>query len=315
MILKCVVIRQNLVIMIYLLLLVLWPSYGRGISCEANAAVFFEEGFEAGVPQTFTSQYYGSLRESNRYTIQSMVKNSGQYALRYHFISGTNNVNEYATQHFGDSIAGPVYMNGLGNHYDDLYIQFKVYYSPRYDWSAGNNKIMIVGTQDDKPHSNVCCNPWVSHYITILAGNIGNRGFFNAEANNKKSEIGQWIGLSPNINGYNSTNRYLIEVGKWYTIEIRKKLNDVGQNNGIFEMWIDGVKITERSNILYRVQWDGMFGANFAYGTNFVMLTTYINSPAPQDQDIYYDDIKFSTTYIGINEKAISPPSNLRTLD
>lgn len=284
-------------------------------SVAVGASVFFNESFEAGVPETFLSQYYGNLSVSSRHSIQSNVKASGTYCLRYHFVAGTANVSEYATQHFGDSIAVPVYPNGLGNHYNDIYVQFKVYYSLGYDWSAGNNKIMIIGTQDNRSHGNVCCNPWVSHYITILAGNIGQRGFLNAEGNNKKSVSGQWFGLSPNVNGYNSNNKYYIDTDKWYTIEVHKRLNDIGENNGIFEMWVDGLKIAEYYDVVYRIPWDGAYGANFDYGTNFVMLTTYINNPAPKNQDIYYDDVKFSTTYIGVTGIAPTAPTNLRIID
>jgi hypothetical protein len=190
-----------------LILVILIFIHGGGVLLRyAKASVFFEEGFEAGSPQSFLSQYYGNMIASNRYSIQRAVRASGTYGLRYHFVAGTRNVREYVTQHFGDSLAGPVYPVGLGHHYNDIFVQFKLRYSPAYDWSAGNNKIMIIGTQDDRVHGNVCCNPWVSHYITIHSGNTGRRGFFNAEGNNKRSINGQWFALSPNINGYSTAN-------------------------------------------------------------------------------------------------------------
>lgn len=285
-----------------------------GVS-QAYALNIFEEGFEAGSPQTFLSEYYGNLNASSRYSIQSAMKASGTYGLRYQFVTGTSNVDEYVTQHFGDSQTGPVYPEGAGNHFYDIYVEFKLRYSPGYDWSAGNNKIVIIGTQDDRTHGNACCNPWVSHYITLLAGNIGTRGFFNAEGNNKRSTSGQWFGLSPNINGYSSSNQFFIEPGKWYTIEIHKRLNDEGQSNGIFEMWIEGLKVTGYFNVLYRVPWDGSYGSNLFYGTNFMMFTTYINNPAPQDQDMYYDDVKIGTTYIGVTNEAPNPPTGLKVVN
>lgn len=305
-------------LVIYLLIIIGIISFSDRsgfLISPVKAAVFFAESFETGSPQTFLSQSYGNISTSSRYSIQSAVRASGMYGLRYHFMIGTSNVGEYTTQHFGDSPAGPVHPNGAGNHYNDIYIQFKLYYSLGYDWSAGNNKIMIIGTQDDRNHDNVCCNPWVSHYITILAGNAGPRGFFDAEGNNKISASGQWFGLSPNINGYDSLNRYFINPGRWYTIEVHKRLNDVGMNNGIFEVWINGLKVAEYFTVTYRVPWDGTYGTNFAYGTNFVMLTTYINNPAPRDQDIYYDDVKFSTTYIGTTSVPLSPPTGLRIIN
>jgi hypothetical protein len=92
-------------------------------------------------------------------------------------------------------------------------------------------------------------------------------------------------------------------------------LNDAGQSNGIFEMWVDGLKVAEYLNLGYRVSWDGSYGRNLSYGTNFVMITTYINNPAPQDQDIYFDDVKISTTYIGVVNDSPNPLTGLRVVN
>jgi len=279
------------------------------------AESFFIENWESGTAHTFLSDYYGNFSNSSQWTIQSNVVNDS-YAAEHRFPNGGEGL--HCTQHFGDSTKSPVYENGLGNRYLDLYVQFKIYYPPGYDWSAGNNKQMIIGTDDGIRHDNICCNPWVSHYITLLAGGTGTQGYFNAEGNNKRnpSDGHNWFGLSPNINGFEQ-NRYYIQTGRWYTIEVRRRLNDSGQSNGIFEMWIDGQKVAEHNNVVYRVPWDDTYGADFNYGTNFVMLTAYIDNPAPKEQSMYYDDITFSSTYIGSGNDSVapSPPKNLRIID
>ena len=168
-------------------------------------------------------------------------------------------------------------------------------YSAGYDFSAENNKQIIFGTQDSRRHENTCCNPWVSHYTTIKSWSTG---YFSAEANNKQAASGQWVGLDPNINGYGPSNRYYITTGQWYTVEVRRRLNDAGQDNGIFEMWVNGAKITEYNNVRFRVPWDGTFGADYGYGTNFLMLSHYIVNPAPQDQNMYWDDVRISGSFI-----------------
>lgn len=279
------------------------------------AETFFYENWELGTPQTFLSDYYGNFADSSQWTIQSNVAN-GNYAAEHRFSNGGGG--SYCTQHFGDSTKSPVYQNGSGNRYLDLYVQFKLYYSPGYDWSAGNNKQMIIGTDDGIRHDNICCNPWVSHYITLSAGGTGTQGYFDVEGNNKHNpSVGHnWFDLDPNINGFDQNNRYYIQTGRWYTVEIRRRLNDSGQSNGIFEMWIDGQKVAEYNNVLYRVPLDGAYGADFNYGTNFVMLSTYINNPAPKEQSMYYDDAILSSTYIGFgnDNTSPSPPANLRII-
>ncbi|WKZ32640.1 MAG: heparin lyase I family protein [Thermodesulfobacteriota bacterium] len=275
---------------------------------HANGAIFHFEGFESGesVPG-FSGSSYGSIYGNPSYSIQGAEKASGSYALMHRFEAGQNG--SYATMLFGDS---PESLDSNNSSYQDIYIQFKLRYSPGYDFSAGNNKIVIIGTQDDVRHDNVCCNPWVANYITLHAGNSGSSGYFNVEGNNKKAATGQWFPLSPNISGYSVSNRYTIETGRWYTMEIHISLNAGSQPTGVFEMWIDGQKISYYDQVLYRVPKEGDFGTNTAFGINFVMLSHYLNSGAPQDQAMYYDDIILSTSYIG--ERRPSSPLNLRLM-
>ncbi|TFH33580.1 MAG: hypothetical protein E4G97_00030 [Deltaproteobacteria bacterium] len=285
--------------------LLLLGSPGSGI-----ALVIFEEGFESGNGSSFSQSPYGSITGNPQYSVQDSVKATGVYALRHHFNLGQGG--SYATKFIGDN---PEISNPNNDHYHDLYIQFKLRYSEGYDFSAGNNKIMIIGTEDDRRHDTICCNPWVASYITLLIGHSGSSGFFDTEGNNKRAPTGQWIALPPNRAGYSNTNRFTTETGRWYTIEVHIRLNDPNQSNGIFEMWIDGVKVSEHSNVLYRIPWDGTAGSNFNYGINFVMLSHYIDSGAPQAQDMYYDEIKINTQYMGTGSSPLispSPPRNLK---
>jgi len=278
-----------------------------GICCSqicqtsGSGGIFFDDDFESGVG-SFNSDYYSSLAGHTQYTIQPNPNqdsdNPSANVLRYNFIQG-NRLNDYVTQHFGDTTKTPLWQGTEGTTYDEIYVQFKLMYSNGFDWSAGNNKIMIFGTEDGNRHDASNPNPWAADYTTILAGGSGNNGFFEAEGNNKRSSSGQWFGIIPNIAGYGESNTYDIETERWYTLEVHKRLNDFGQNNGVWEFWIDGQKVAEYNDRLFRVPWTGTYGTSAGYGINWVMLSTYINDPAPQNQYMYYDDIKFSTSYIG----------------
>jgi hypothetical protein len=295
--------RISFSVIIIGLLLLGTPGSGIGL-------VIFEEGFDSGNGASFSQSPYGSITGNPQYSVQNSVKATGVYALRHHFNLGQGG--SYATKFIGDN---PEISNPNNDHYQNLYVQFKLRYSAGYDFSAGNNKIMIIGTEDDRRHDTICCNPWVASYITILMGHTGSSGFFDTEGNNKRAPTGQWIVLAPNRAGYSNTNRFTVETGRWYTIEVHIRLNDPNQSNGIFEMWVDGVKVSEYSNVLFRIPWDGTAGSNFNYGVNFVMLSHYIDSGAPQAQDMYYDDIKINTQYIGTGSSPLlspSPPGSLR---
>jgi hypothetical protein len=276
--------------------------------------VFFNEGWESGsASNTFNSNVYGRAT-GGQFSVQTAVAAQGQYALRHALTAGTQPpAIQYATQHFGDAITGPVHVQGRGEHFPDLYVQYKIYYSPGFDRLSTNTyKQLIIGTQDAARHDNPCCNPWVAHYLTIYPP--GDRNVA-AEANNKQAASGQWVGFIENQNGYSGSNRYVIQNGRWYTVEVRRRLNDSG-DNGIFQMWIDGLLISENRSVRYRVPFNGTYGTDFAYGTNFVMISDYTGATVPQDQSIYYDDVKLSPTYIGVGSTSTPPqaPSNVRII-
>ena len=81
-------------------------------------------------------------------------------------------------------------------------------------------------------------------------------------------------------------------VGRWYCVEAHAKLNDPGQSNGMFELWIDG-----QPDALKRgLNWAGRVTA---YGINAVFLENYWNAGAVQPEERYFDNFVVSTQRIG----------------
>ncbi|MEQ1872078.1 MAG: hypothetical protein ABL961_18840 [Vicinamibacterales bacterium] len=87
-----------------------------------------------------------------------------------------------------------------------------------------------------------------------------------------------------------------------------------GSDNGILQMWVDGVLIIDYQNARVRSPRNGAYGANYAYGTNWVMISDYPHFNVPQSQSVSYDDVKVSTTPIGAAAPVPPPgaPGNLR---
>jgi len=81
-------------------------------------------------------------------------------------------------------------------------------------------------------------------------------------------------------------------VGRWYCVEARARLNDAGQSNGVFQLWIDGVLEAERTGL----NWVGSFTD---YGINSVFFESYWNSGSPVAQERYFDNLVVSTQRIG----------------
>lgn len=278
-----------------------------------GSGIFFNEGWESGsAAGSFNSAGFGSATGSSQFSVQNSVRASGTWAFRHALAAGQNgDSTHYATQHFGDAVNGPVWSNGRGQHFYDIYVQYRIQYSPGFRFDSHGYKMLEIGTEDNNDQTGVCCNPWVANYTTLYVGPTGNLGI---EGNNKGSATAQWINYPQNAGGYSPSNPFNLQSGRWYTIEVRRRLNDAGVDNGILQMWVDGVLIIDHRNARIRVPRNGNYGANFTYGTNWVMISDYPANPVLQTQSVYYDEIKFSTAYIGGSGAGTppSPPTNLR---
>jgi hypothetical protein len=104
--------------------------------------------------------------------------------------------------------------------------------------------------------------------------------------------------------GYNDFNRWLGQVtgttpmysdataGTWYCVEAHVKLNDAGQSNGVFQLWIDGSLEAQETGM----NWLGSFSS---YGINAVFFENYWNAGAPKAEERYFDNLVVSTQRIG----------------
>jgi hypothetical protein len=80
--------------------------------------------------------------------------------------------------------------------------------------------------------------------------------------------------------------------GRWQCVEAGVVLNDPGQANGRFVLWVDGVEDAR----IERINWLGSYSA---FGVNAVMLENYWNGGAPTEQSRYFDNFVVSTARIG----------------
>jgi hypothetical protein len=107
----------------------------------------------------------------------------------------------------------------------------------------------------------------------------------------------KWLGNSP-------SGRFPVhsteESGRWICVEARLKLNTPGQQDGVAQLWVDGVLDAERSNLDFRSTYD-------ARTINAVLLEAYWNSGSPSDQYRWYDDLVVSTKPIGPVTAASKP--------
>jgi hypothetical protein len=81
-------------------------------------------------------------------------------------------------------------------------------------------------------------------------------------------------------------------VGRWYCVEAHVRLNDAGQSNGLFELWIDDWLEARHTGL----NWVGRFSD---YGLNTVFFENFWNAGSPTAQNRYMDNIVVSSRRVG----------------
>ena len=93
--------------------------------------------------------------------------------------------------------------------------------------------------------------------------------------------------------------------GRWVCVEGHVRLNDAGQTNGLFEMYLDDQLNLTKSNI----DWVGSWSE---YSLNSILFSNYWNGGSPADQYRYIDAIVVSKARIGcISNVQPNPPTNV----
>lgn len=83
--------------------------------------------------------------------------------------------------------------------------------------------------------------------------------------------------------------------GEWHCVEAHVRLNDPGQNNGVFELWIDNVLEARQDGL----NWLGRYST---YGLNVIFIENYWNDGSPAAQGRSIDNFVVSSARIGCAE-------------
>ena len=113
----------------------------------------------------------------------------------------------------------------------------------------------------------------------------------------------KWLGhVSATTPVYSSAN-----IGRWFCIETRMKLNTPGQSDGVYSLWIDGKLEAEKTGLNWR-------GSYTQYGINAVFLENWINSGPSKQLVRYFDNFVISEGRIGCSADGVrpNPPTNVK---
>ena len=100
------------------------------------------------------------------------------------------------------------------------------------------------------------------------------------------------------------------QAGPWRLVELHAKLNDPGQANGVYQLWIDGELESSKTGL----NWVGTYTD---YGINAVELYNTNNQPGVPGSDYEYrviDNLVVSRTAIGAVSEDSQPSANLSNI-
>lgn len=206
------------------------------------------------------------------------------------------------------------YLRSVAAQNEDLKeVYFRFYIKHEKDWTGGGGDKLARLTSIQSP-------AWAQAMTAnVWSGTNSGRNLLisepvrgtDAEGNLKSTK---WNDFENNFyfGGQASSTPIFDEdhVGSWYAVETRVKVNDPGQANGIFQVWIDDKLEMSRTDLNWIGSYDG-------YGLNWVSLENYWNNGTPRDQERYFDNFVISRSKIGlaVEETAPSSPAGSLVID
>jgi len=183
----------------------------------------------------------------------------------------------------------------------DLYWRVFVRLAPEWRGGGGDKLARAHSLASEGWAQSMAAHLWSgtaadADYLVIdPASGIGPSGELQTRHYND-SERMRWLGAARGSAAVFGASR----VGQWACIEAHVQLDDPGEKNGVFELWVDD-RLDAR---LDHLRWVGSFDA---YGINAVFFENYWNEGSPAEQERYLDNIVVSTKRVGCGEQQTAP--------
>jgi hypothetical protein len=207
--------------------------------------------------------------------ISSTMGRSG-CSLKFSFTAGVAGDDAWSEQRFG-----------FGKRLSEVYMQWYQYWPVGSEWPNLGPK--FVHREDTGPDNNKFLRFWDEDYAkyriklgfsTLPRG--GGDSNIITEYGTNGGGVGPF-GSAFDPNGITSTRR-----GRWVRIQIHVRLATAANNNGVIEMWVDGVKTINNTNLpMYP---DGGLGNYLRRG----YILGWANSGFSQTSMTYIDDVVIS---------------------
>ncbi|OUS77786.1 hypothetical protein B1748_03105 [Paenibacillus sp. MY03] len=247
-------------------------------------------------------QYFEHTRASQFYRTE-VVGLGGSSGMKAEFREADGEQHDTGTLKLAFGRTPTSYMTPVaaqGEDLEEMYVRFYVKNEEGWTGGGGDKLVRISSMQTANWAQSMIAHAWSGgsggKFLTAApASGTDAAGVLKSTKWNDFDNL-RWMNGNTSATPIFDANH----VGEWYAVETHVKLNDPGQNNGIFELWIDD-KLEASA---YDLNWIGDYeiGPGAGYGLNWVALENYWNNGTPQDQERYFDNLVVSREKIGLAE-------------
>ena len=246
------------------------------VSQGTTGEYLFYENFESGLGAWFDHEYPQRMYTTNA------TAYTGSHCLEMAFRPGDGEVGPgWMYRRFFPERAGtPLETEGV----EEVYMRVFQRWSANWQWPQGG----------DGPHN-----------LYLLAGDVD--GLATTELTvyleiRNLHPLAVICGAHQNINyqDWEATAATPIQLDRWYCLEIRAKMNDPGQANGIIQVWLDNQQVLDVGNITMRHNRIGLDGTTLSFHEMAIGPWYHDGIYNQQPMYIWMDELAVSTQRIGM---------------
>ena len=178
----------------------------------------------------------------------------------------------------------------LANSYKELYLSFDYYIQNGFDYGGGGKFFggLGGGREPTVPHQTVNEGGWNSMQM-FKSGKILTYNYFD-----NTNTPDQWF-YDPNAAGLpnggywpNGNTPTTLVQGQWHNYAVRIKMNDPGQDNGIYEMYDNGKMVYQLKQVNFNTD------AHQDWWIDYIILDSFFggSEASPKDQYMQFDNLE-----------------------
>lgn len=266
-------------------------EYGPSFTCvDAPEGTIFCDDFEEPTP--LREKYFEYDDNDGGFVREEGVGVDGSAGMRVRFAEGEVTAGSLKKS-IGPS-SGPYFQRTASEPnetFTEIYWRMDVRF--QNGWTGGGaDKLTRATTLLDGWKQGMIAHVWSggpnSNYMVMdPASGIDTAGNIVSTKYNDFENL-RWLGSKKGTTNLFSKKN----AGQWHCIVAHVKLNTPGENDGLFEFWINGKLQARKENM----NWHGDYNKDPEhFGINAVFFENYWNAGSPQEQERYFDNIVIST--------------------